>query len=211
MKRFLATFGFLVLAVMATAEAGFLPTLPAGDFAAAGLQKLTPEEQARLEAFVQRYKACEVAEVRQKVEADAARAQLAAETGVIAAEAKTNEIEKRLNEPGAKTRAPSAKKQPGWFTALLTLRRAAETPGKEDPLESRLTGEFAGWNGRSVFNLEDGTRWLQQNKTESFVYSPELRSPKVRIKPAAIGGFWLEIEGVNRQVRVIPLELNGSK
>jgi hypothetical protein len=72
-------------------------------------------------------------------------------------------------------------------------------------------GDFDGWNGRTVFNLENGTRWVQQNKTDSYVYSPVLHSPRVKIVPAAIRGFWLEIEGVNLNVRVIPLELTEPK
>jgi hypothetical protein len=101
----------------------------------------------------------------------------------------------------------SGKKKPGWFMALLTLNRASEKPENEEPLESRLVGDFGGWSGHSVFTLEDGTQWVQQNKTESYLYSPTLHSPKVKISPAAINGFWMEIAGVNRNVRVIPLQL----
>lgn len=218
MKKCIMTLGLLVLAVMAKADTGFLKTLPAEDFAAAGLQKLTPEEQARLEALVERYKTGEVAEVRQQAEARMSASQQEAEQKIVAAEtkakeaeAKATEAEMKAKEAGTKAAAASAKKQPGWFTALITLNRASEKPEKEEPLESRLAGDFDGWNGRSVFNLENGTRWVQQNKTETYAYAPVLHSPKVRIKPAAISGFWLEIEGVNLQVRVVPLELPEQK
>ena len=190
------TLGLLVLAILAKAETGFLKTLPAEDFATAGLQKLTPEELARLETFVQRYKAGEVAEVRQQAEARALVSRQEAGKRIVAAGTKVGEAEAK------------ARKQPGWFTALITLNRASEKPEKEEPLESRLAGDFDGWNGRSVFHLENGTRWLQQNKTDTYIFLPVLHSPKVKIKPAAIRGFWLEIEGVNLQVRVIPLELH---
>jgi hypothetical protein len=209
MKKCIVTLGLVVLSVMARGETGFLKTLPADDFATAGLQKLTPEELARLEELIQRYKTGEVAEVRQQAEARASVSQLEAEKKVIAAEAKASDAIVKAKE--TKAAAVTAKKQPGWFMALVTLNRAGEKPEKEEPLESRLVGDFSGWNGHSIFSLENGTRWLQQNKTETYTYSPVLHSPKVKIRPAAIKGFWCEIEGVNLQVRVIPLELTGQK
>ncbi len=218
MKKCIMTLGLLILAVMAKADTGFLKTLPAEDFATAGLQKLTPEELARLEALVQRYKTGEVAEVRQQAEAQVSASQQEAEKKIVAAEtkardaeAKANEAEMKAREAKTKAAAAPAKKQPGWFTALITLNRASEKPEKEEPLESRLAGDFDGWNGRSIFSLENGTRWVQQNKTDTYVYSPVVHSPRVKIKPAAIRGFWLEIEGVNLQVRVMPLELTEQK
>jgi hypothetical protein len=218
MKKCLMTLGMLVLVAMAQADTGFLKTLPADEFATAGLQKLTPEELARLEALVQRYKTGEVAEVRQEAEAKAAASRQEAEKRIVEAETKAKEAESKANEAALKAREAETKtatapgkKQPGWFKALLTLSRASEKPEKEEPLESRLVGDFDGWDGRTVFSLENGTRWKQQNKTETYPYSPVLHSPKVKIRPAAFTGFWMQIEGVNLQVRVIPLALPEQK
>lgn len=210
-KKWILTLGLLVLAVTAKADTGFLKTLPAEDFAAAGLQKLTPEELTRLEALVQRYNKGEMTEVRQQAEAKVSAARAEAVKRDVASEKKARNSEAKANETGAKAEAVPAKKQPGWFTALVTLRRAREKPEKEEPLMSRLVGDFDGWNGRSIFKLEDGTRWVQQNRTDTYIYSPVLHSPKVKITPASIAGFWLEIEGVNLCVRVMPLELPDQK
>jgi hypothetical protein len=219
MKKKFITLGLFLLAVSAKADAGFLETLPAGEFSAAGLQKLTPEERARLETLVQRYKTGEVAEVRQQAEAKAAASRQEAEKQIIAAETKAREAEAKAKEAdlkaqqaaAAKPAATSGKKQPGWFAALLTLKRAGEKPEKEEPLESRLIGDFSGWNGHTIFRLDDGTQWVQQNKVERYDYAPVLHAPKVKIKPAVISGFWLEIEGVNLNVRVVPMELPEQK
>lgn len=54
---FLLTASLALVAVVARAEGDFTKTLAAGEFASAGLAKLSPEELARLEALVQRYKA----------------------------------------------------------------------------------------------------------------------------------------------------------
>ncbi len=225
MKKCIAIFGLLVFVATAIADEEFLKTLPAADFAAAGLQKLTPEELARLEALVQQYKTGEVTTMRQQTEAKALASQQEAEKKILAAEAKAREAEAKEHEAAtkaaeaaAKTQAQATpvqttptKKQPGWFTALLTLQKAGEKPEKEEPLTSRMVGDFDGWSGRTIFTLENGSRWRPQNKAEIYPYSPILHSPKVKITPAAFGGFWLEIAGVNLQVRVIPVGLPEQK
>ena len=220
MRKCFMTWGLLVLAVMARAEADFLKTLPADEFAAAGLQKLTPEELARLEALFQRFKTGEVTEVRQQAEARALASQQEAEKKIVAAEMKAQEAVEKANaaitkakeaEAKAAAEPAPAKNQPRWYTALLTLHRAAAKPEKEEPFQSQLLGNFSGWTGNTVFTLENGTRWVQQNKSDTYIYSPVLHSPKVKITPAAIRGFWLEIEGVNLNVRVVPFELTERK
>lgn len=218
MRKRCVTWVFLVLAVAARAETGFLKTLPADEFTAAGLQKLTPEELARLETSVQRYRTGELTEMRQEADARAAASQQEAEKKIIAAEMKAREAEARAKEVALRAQETSTKavpapgqKQPSWFTALLTLKRAGEKPEKEEPLESRLIGDFEGWSGHTIFRLENGTRWLQQNKTEKYSYVPVLHAPKVKIKPAVMNGFWLDVEGVNLSVRVIPAELPEQK
>jgi hypothetical protein len=214
MKKCIMIWGLLVLAATAKADPEFLKNLPAEDFTAAGLQKLTPQERAQLEALVQRFKAGGVAEERQQAEANAAATReetekkiAAAEMAAKAAEAKASQAALMAKEAETKVAAAPAKKQPGWFAALLTLDRASANPEKEQPLVSRLEGDCDGWSGRTVFTLEDGTRWRQQNSSESYVCSPVLHSPKVKITPAMMGGFWLRIEGINPSVRVVPLDL----
>ncbi len=220
------------MAVTARAEPEFVKTLPADEFTAAGLQKLTPEELAKLEALVQRFKSGEVAVVRQQAAAQVTVSQQEAEKKIVAAESKAASAEAKAKEAElsakkavsaaapttAGTSAPAtaatttpAKKQPSWFSALITVKQAGEKPEKAEPLESRLIGDFRGWGGKTVFTLENGSRWIQQNPSESYPYAPALHSPKVKIMPAAMGGFWLRIEGVNMEVRVLPLELPTQK
>ena len=171
-----AAIGLLVLASVASASAadGFLRDLPPEDFAAAGLNKLSPEELARLEAIIQRHEATPAA------------------TAPASA---------------APTASSGAKPRPRWFEALLTLKRVNEQPDNAEPLTGQLAGDFEGWSGTTIFRLQDGSSWIQQNKSEAYPYSPTLHSPKVTIRPAAFHGYWLEIEGVNRQVRVVPFNL----
>jgi len=193
MKKCILIWGWIVLAVIAKADPEFTKSLSAEDVANAGLQKLTPAELARLDGLVQRYKTGQMADSHPQNEA------------------KADETVIKTKEGGGMVANAPVDKQPSWFTALIAINHAGERPDKEEPLKSRLVGDFDGWNGRSIFKLENGTRWLQQNKTETYIYAPTLHSPKVKITPASIRGFWLEIEGVNLRVRVMPLDLPEPK
>ena len=221
MRKIIMAWGLLGLVLTAQANNGFIKTLPPDVFTAAGLDKLTPEELARLETAVQGFRAGVIAEVQQQAEVSASVSRQEAEQKIVAAESKARAAEAKTREAEAKAReaalksqtaetgttATPGKKQPGWFAALLTLNHAAAKTEKVEPLESRLVGDFGGWNGKSVFALENGTRWVQQNPGETHVFAPALHSPKVKIKPASLHGFWLQIEGVNLALRVVPVDL----
>ncbi len=223
MRRCFAVFGWILLVETAYAGDDFLSQLSPADFAAAGLQKQSPDELARLKVLIEQYKSGELAEVRRAAAAQAQQAQQEADRMVVAAETKAKQAESKAKaaemaakaaeakEAESKSAPAPAKKQPGWFQALITLRHASERPEKEQPLESRLVGDFSGWHGKTSFALEDGTRWLQQNVNERYDYAPVLHAPRVKIVPAAFSGFWLEVEGVNLGLRVIPQDLGSPK
>jgi hypothetical protein len=205
MVKYLAVLGLMLLPVAAQARDDFLQQLSPADFAAAGLTKQTPAELARLKALVEQYKSGELAEVRQAAAAQLSLKQQEADRKVAEAEKKARVAEAKATQTQDSTEP--AKKQPRWFSALLTLDHAGSRPEKEEALESRLVGDFSGWHGTTSFTLENGTRWVQQNKSEIYDYAPVLHAPKVKIKPAAMSGFWLQIDGVNLNVRVRPLDL----
>jgi hypothetical protein len=89
---------------------------------------------------------------------------------------------------------------------LLAKAKVLLTPGTEveyAAVESRIAGDFTGWEGRPIFTLENGQRWQIANGGS---YStPPIASPKVKIVPASLGGFWMTIEGVSQRVRVAPI------
>lgn len=175
----------LLLAPGARAVDGdFAKTLTPEESKSAGLPKLTPEEFARLEALVERYKNGQMA-VAQKTVEPAQKA-----------------VEAHRAEPAK----PTKKLMPDWVGALITLQRTTNKPASAEALESSIQGEFSGWSTRTVFKLENGQQWIEVNN-ESYVHLPALHSPKVKIFPAAFGSFWLDIEGVNLRCRVKPVKL----
>jgi hypothetical protein len=102
--------------------------------------------------------------------------------------------------------AKPAHSRPAWIEALITLERSESKPGTAEALESRLAGNFSGWTGRSTFRLENGQLWAQAN-SDSYDYSPTLHTPAVKIVPASMGTYWLEIAGVHQRCRVKPLKM----
>lgn len=162
----------------------FSKTLTPEKLQVSGLTKLTPEELFQLETLIEAYKTGAVEKAVETIPTPTAAAPAAA-------------------------KAPPEKSGilPDWVGALITLKRAENQPStKSQSMESRITGEFQGWSGRTQFKLENGQIWTQVN-TDSYGYTPPLKSPKVKIFPAAFGTFWLEIEGVGQRCRVKPVKL----
>ena len=206
MKRLLV-FGCVWLAALAVgraADENFSTAVRPADFSAAGLGKLSPEELARLDALVRDYKSgALVAAKREAAAADTAR--LAAEAKAAKAEAAKSEAEakSRVAVQRAEAADANAKKSEG---GLLAKAKVLLTPGTEvefTETDSRIVGNFTGWEAKSVFTLENGQRWIVSNGGSYF--TPAIANPKVKIVPAAISGFWMTIEGVNQRVRVTPL------
>jgi len=81
-------------------------------------------------------------------------------------------------------------------------RRGLKSGGKEDRTEinSRLVGSFRGWDGQTIFKLENGMIWAQADKDK--FYTKELQNPIVRIKPGVFGTWRLEVENFGSECRV---------
>jgi hypothetical protein len=52
-------------------------------------------------------------------------------------------------------------------------------------IQSRIVGPFSGYNGRSVFTLENGQRWAQSQRDTA--YFPKIDSPPVVIVKSGFG------------------------
>lgn len=196
MRQLMTVLAFVALALAGRAQ-DFTQTMSAEERRAAGLDRLTPDELAKLKSAVERYKSGEVTAVTRAAEQDIAAAKQQAAERVAAAEAKAN--------TNATTDLPARGRSPGWLRALVTLKKAEEQPDKQEALESRIAGDFKGWRRGTMFDLENGQRW-QHVDGEDYV-TPPVPSPKVTIKPGAFGTFWMQIEEVRPRVRVKPVRL----
>ena len=178
--------------VTARAQEKFSQAVRPEDLAAAGLTKLSPEEWARLDALVEAYKSGVMAAARAEVAA-AAAARAVAEKKAAKAEVEV-----------VATKAAAAAKPAG--EGFLAKAKVLLSPGTEieyETVESRIVGDFSGWEGRAVLTLQNGQRWQIANG--GTYTTPVLPSPNVKIVPANFGGFWMTIEGVANRVKVLPL------
>jgi len=80
-------------------------------------------------------------------------------------------------------------------------RRGFTERGSDEPIRSRIEGTFEGWDGDTVFVLENGMVWQQ---SESGTFRPRtMEDPEVEIKQGFLGSVWyLKVEGYNTQVKV---------
>jgi len=67
-------------------------------------------------------------------------------------------------------------------------------------ITSKLIGTFAGWDGQSVFELENGQIWAQTSKSKW--HTKELENPAVIIESGMFGTWRLHIEGLDKDCRV---------
>ena len=65
---------------------------------------------------------------------------------------------------------------------------------------SRLVGTFTGWDGQTVFKLENGQIWVQSDKNKLYVKAEQ--NPMVTIKPAAFKRWRLSVEGHDDDCKV---------
>lgn len=69
-----------------------------------------------------------------------------------------------------------------------------------EPIVTRIVGSFSGWDGQTVFKLENGMIWTQADKDK--FYTQEMQSPTVTIEPALFGAWKLSVEGYDKDCRV---------
>ncbi|MBP65558.1 MAG: hypothetical protein CL727_07330 [Chloroflexi bacterium] len=74
----------------------------------------------------------------------------------------------------------------------------ADSDPKPGQITSRIIGEFGGWNGETVFELENGQVWQQSSNGLLIV---KLTNPRVTIKKARFS-YKLSVEGYNASVSV---------
>lgn len=74
-----------------------------------------------------------------------------------------------------------------------------ETKNAPRKIESRLVGTFDGWDGGTLFELENGQIW-QQRIDEKQKYTPK-ENPKVTVYKS-FGGYRMRFEGYNQSCAV---------
>jgi hypothetical protein len=175
---------FLSAAPAPAQDAGsFSQTLSAADTAAAGLDKLTPEQRAKLDQLVEQYRGGALA-------AAEARAQ-AAEKG----QAQALAAAEKAKADAHRAQAEAAKAKAGGF---FTHAKAILLPGTKieyASIEAHIAGRIRGWDQNTVFLLDNGQRWRVADYS-NYYNGPAVENPRVTIEPH-LGGFRMHVEGMN--------------
>ena len=185
MQRFI--FAGVVLLIFATqlrAAEGFLATLKPDDFAAAGLDRLSVEQRAKLAALVEAYR-------NSSLTAEATRA--------AGTEQATESRPANLVNGRQATDAKSSNERPG----MSSKTKVGLMPGTEveySTIKSSIPGSFSGWEAHTVFTLANGQRWQVANGGNYF--TPTKENVEVEIVPARLGGYWMIFPVFDTRVRV---------
>lgn len=67
-------------------------------------------------------------------------------------------------------------------------------------ITSHLVGKFTGWDGQTVFKLENGMIWEQTDKDKFYI--KEVENPVVSIEPGAFKSWKLSVEGYDSHCKV---------
>jgi hypothetical protein len=101
--------------------------------------------------------------------------------------------------PPAASPAPAATAPRQAEASFGSERLEGGAKSELDEIRSRYVGEFNGWDGKTIFQLENGQVW-QQTRSGRLVWKAD--SPMITIKRGFMGGYRLSVEGVNKDVYV---------
>jgi len=129
------------------------------EFDAAGLEKLSPQELAELNAWIRKHSLATLATTPAK-------------------------------------------------TATVDTAASKEKDSDKDEerttVTSKLIGTFNGWDGQTVFKLENGQIWAQKGKKK--FHSEDIENPAITIEPGMFGVWRLHVEGVDEDCRVLRIQ-----
>ena len=84
--------------------------------------------------------------------------------------------------------------------ARLADNRASEKkPASDSSFEARLTGNFTGWSGKTVFRLDDGQVWRQRSAAN---YRHRGTDMRVKFKKNWMGGWEMTVVSSRKTVLV---------
>ncbi|HKB92146.1 MAG TPA: hypothetical protein VKC60_16635 [Opitutaceae bacterium] len=181
MQRFicLALIAFTSVFAQAHAQERFTDRLTPDQLKAAGLDKLTPEQLAALDDLVKQDR-----EEGLRKAKDVTRQEVREEVKAAVRQEVQQEIKQQAKSE-AKAEIEAAKKA-------------------ENQIEGKIVGDFRGWAGRTLFELENGQVW-RQTDGESYVMPP-IKGAEIIIKRSTTGGWRLYLKGTSLWVKVKRLD-----
>lgn len=118
-------------------------------------------------------------------------------------QALSSAVEALLNQQEDVFRAendlPQGEDRFGLETVKARVQTLFQSSGP-DRLETRIVGEFTGWRGGTIFELENGQVW-QQSEAGAFKVR-KIDNPEVVIRRGMFGSYLLKVKGYGSNVKV---------
>lgn len=100
---------------------------------------------------------------------------------------------------GSTVALPQAASDPTASFGQERIQRKADA-AEVKQIESRVRGKFSGWNQNSRLELDNGQVWrIAEDSSADY----ELQAPKVIVRRGLLGAYYIEVEGVPFQARVV--------
>ena len=77
---------------------------------------------------------------------------------------------------------------------------ASDDSKDETPIRSKILGEFNGWDGQTIFKLENGMIWVQDDRDKFYV--KDMENPIAVIEPGMFNSWHLHVEGYKSECKV---------
>ncbi len=86
-----------------------------------------------------------------------------------------------------------------------SARTPSDADSKEEPerIRSRIVGDFSGWDGKTVFRLENGQVWRQRTTGKYYITA---KNPEVELYRNWLGLYWLRLVDTGKSVGVKRVE-----
>jgi hypothetical protein len=172
------------------ADDSFTKALSPEDFQAAGLNKLTPDELARLDALIRGEKAGAVAKAKEET----TQVVTAAVTEKVTA-AVTASVAETVRQQ-VKAEDQKAEQKKAASAGFIERMKVVLKPGTEieyTTLDAVLVPPFHGWQKDTILRLTNGQRWIVTDDGNYWADLTE-KPVHVRVVPGMMGGFFMEIE-----------------
>lgn len=179
MKRVTAILFFLTLAAVGRSDPGFWQQMTPEERRAAGVDQLTPEQQAVLDAQAARF------------------AKEGARQAVEVVRAENSEALRRIREQ-AKAEAKEEAKVEAHKQKVADAGLAARD--SDETIRTRIVGDFRGWTGNTTFTLENDQVWQQTERDNRFF--PKMVNPEVELIPSKWSGWKLQLVSEGLWIRV---------
>lgn len=152
-------------------------------FTAAGLDKLTKQQLAALNAWLSEYLTGLCTSPPAQTRTQTGAPAISTTGAVVTPKGSPEQVQSPGTGSEAATTFGAPPKQPSSTTSQI---------------ESRIIGDFHGWTGDTIFRLENGQVWKQAGPG---YFETNLKNPKVLIKKLMIG-YVLIVDGYSKEVFV---------